>query len=809
MKRILAIAIALCLALSGLAALADVRLPERPIPNERLARRFSENLERFVDSIDLDSEALVLEITEAGETLLRGFAQGAEDGLILRGDLMGQTAELRIAEDALYVTVDGQCYRMSAEDVMALLSMLQGLAPFSDPQILYELAQLAVNDIIMPAVSVSYQEDGLHITINLTGDGLIKGLIRYGDDVVGNDRYLNAVASLARAVNMQQNFTEALSVDYAGEIREGWKQARAALEQTHLPFLLSVNITSSSDALRANGICQVSVEGEDMRQSEDMTLTGSFDSDGNGWTLSCKAIDSQGMAGSLDAAMDLMRGAFSANLQARGGNAVTLDMKSTENGVIEVIEIVSGGVTVERVETNVTDDGRMFELRCNVEQPMGYGGEMETMTVLIRFDRTSGVLLGQLTTPESVGVGAQLTGLPIGTGYKLKGTVTQSGEVMGNAEVTINTTDDGVFTLEALAYPGATPSEQKASLGFAFDSRTYAYAMDYQDPSQSVIADGVLSERQLSLHAATYLHGRELGRVDFDWVNDYRAFSLDYAAYEADYRGERSKTQGICLNVDKYTGAFSGSVEDRWSGLNFEGIVTDGAFRFLLTPLDGNEVDGLLEISGLSNDEGVTGQFTYTDYYDTTSGSFMFTENYQSLTLVSEDMESMTTVSLTEDAAGTPTALRIISGDYYDSFELMLDAKGLTVISDEEKYTVSGSFKDENTFVLDFCQAERYGRERHAYVTVTVSEDAIDVAAIPAGAEAGADSGALYTARISRGEQAAVESLDTYENIIDITPEMVMAMIGRLIESTQEVYDGAAQPDDYPEAAAWVEETVD
>ena len=295
MKRIIAMAICLCMVLGGLAAFADVRLPEAEVSQQVLQQRFLRNVQAFLGSIDLDSEAVSLDIAQRGRPMGHLGAQSDDGVVTVSGNLMGRSAQLQLGQEAVCLLVDGQVYRMSYADLQRMANTAMsaaGSAQYADPEILSELMQLAVRDILMPSVTMESQEGGTHIAVNLSGDTLTKGLIRFGDDVVANERYLNAVAGIIRMVDAQTSGPQAaFGRDYAAELRENWPAMKQSLAQTQLPFLLNADINISDGAMRANGVCQFSAYGENV------TLTLSIDSGATGWTAVGNAIDSHGVAG--------------------------------------------------------------------------------------------------------------------------------------------------------------------------------------------------------------------------------------------------------------------------------------------------------------------------------------------------------------------------------------------------------------------------------------------------------------------------------------------------------------------------------
>ena len=74
MRKILCLVLAICMAIGGVAAMADVRTPARQ-SQEALQRAFTRHLEAFMNGIDLDREALRLDVSAMDDALVMGTAQ--------------------------------------------------------------------------------------------------------------------------------------------------------------------------------------------------------------------------------------------------------------------------------------------------------------------------------------------------------------------------------------------------------------------------------------------------------------------------------------------------------------------------------------------------------------------------------------------------------------------------------------------------------------------------------------------------------------------------------------------------------------
>ena len=834
MRKILCLVLAICMAIGGVAAMADVRTPARQ-SQEALQRAFTRHLEAFMNGIDLDREALRLDVSAMDDALVMGTAQRTDGVLDVSLDAEGlsEPARLQIDQEAAYLYVNGQTYKLGFDQLEGILqavaSTIGGVVPQVDPTAYSELGQLLVSDLILPAVSINETPDGMHLLVSLTGDTLSQGLIRFGDHIVANERYLGAIngpMALFQALLVGREITRVGLRGFA----EAWPQLRAQLSQLRLPFFLNIDVTVRGSS------AQFSVIGQMTSGASAATLTMSGEASAEKVSFSGNVISNAGATASFSGTMEPQSGTCSLHMENGGGMVFNLTSNPIANGWRYQMSVMQGGQMRVNQTLTMTDTGTAFDLNFSQEDATSYRGT-ERVAVTVHFDKNNAALIAQLSTSDNLGVGANVVGVPMGEGYRLMMTFSENGEVNTTAELTVTNGDES-FAIDALAYPGSKLADQKVALDLNFSKSTGAYTLDFVTPDGATLtAEGVLSYGAQTLNASmrqaaglgSYAVGdgdswplEDIWRVEFERLNDRMNYRLHFAVYERYYYDDLTLTTGLDINVDKRTGTFHGGFDVSGNGgLVFEGVLNDNALHLMLMPQYVNDIYGLLEISAAFNGETASGSFTFADDGDVTSGTFLWSDYYKSLTWTGED--GQWTLSLTQDRYGTPTALSATLVDgYYDSYALTLNSDGLTVLADGERITLSGAFQDEYTYVLDLGVSGRYYGTMHYYLTATLEDDGLTLTASQ-GNET------LAQLRLSRTEQAALDRLSDGPIDLELTAETVKMMLEGLkqalpflmeqyfgggyapydgsLETTPDSYDGEADAELAAEEAAYAAES--
>ncbi|MBQ9264268.1 MAG: hypothetical protein IJ189_08685 [Clostridia bacterium] len=204
MKKMLSCLLCLCLLLSCAGALAE------EASQAALQKAFQEKAFDMLADLP-DTNALTFTLTPDEGQPFTAVLQAPEDVVDLTLNIPGQDQPIiiQLAEPStIYFSVDGQAYAL---DIEALANSLAALyvTPQVDEKTIEELSQLLLMDTLLPHIAVETSEDSqtARVDVAVTVKELLQGVALFGDQVVSNERYLNAVAALASRSLAQQGMT--------------------------------------------------------------------------------------------------------------------------------------------------------------------------------------------------------------------------------------------------------------------------------------------------------------------------------------------------------------------------------------------------------------------------------------------------------------------------------------------------------------------------------------------------------------------------------------------------------------------------
>ena len=226
MKKVLAWMLCLCLVFSCAGALAQ------EAANVSNALAFKQNAEALLQKI-IQSAAAKLSLAPAGsdelQVALRNDGQVLSLGIKVPG--AGEVAELQTDLETIWVSVSGQVYQAKLEDI---INVAQNFAsklffqPSIDPEIAQELVGLFLNDVIMPGVKMEKNPGNPSVTtisLSLTDKQVMEGVALFGDQVLGTEKYRNAVLPALQKELAKNGYTGNIEE----QADEGWAEIKEQL----------------------------------------------------------------------------------------------------------------------------------------------------------------------------------------------------------------------------------------------------------------------------------------------------------------------------------------------------------------------------------------------------------------------------------------------------------------------------------------------------------------------------------------------------------------------------------------------------
>ena len=662
-RKMVCLLAALCLILGCVHGLADQETSQA-----ECRKAFGSRLFAFLRSLNLDNEAAVLEVSANGAEAGRLTLQRTEGVLDAAGFIQGLgAAELQIGKDAAYLSVNGQTAYLRYAELGPILETLTTRLSALNAQTYRELLSLAVKDVLLPSARTEYRDGAAHFILDLDGEALSQGLIRLGDHVTENEKYLNALALPWFLYDAQSGGKNA---DLRLILKESWPEWREYLAGAPLPVALKADFALEDGvySLEASATVQNSYT------TFTVSLNGAFD--GNALNADVRIENAAGDAMDIAVKGDKAARAFSVIMKSTGGYDMDLILEPTESGWHFLFAGYERGVAQFRAEARLADTAEAFDLYAEAGEKR-FSDDIEAYVLTARFDKEQKTLTAHLDTPPASDTQIDLTGRPGEIGYDLT-LVAQSEELV---------------TVEA------------------------------------------------------------------------------------------------ALNVDMETGNFHGRLENRagMMTVEWEGGVSDHAFRFLLTSLYRYQLNGTLEVSGVYGPDLLSANFLYTEYGSVSAGALLWTKEQKALSFAG-DSDQYLCVSLSQDASGRPAALRVTLLQGRQSYTVLLDEHGLAVDAGGKGFTLTGAFLDGSTFEALSTLRENH-RETRIHWTLSTSGDGISLAGLT---EEGAE---VFSAALRKAPKTDFASLTDSENLLEIDAARVKNALEQMIDGIK--YSLLPQQSDY------------
>ena len=424
-RKMLCLLAALCLAAGCAQALAETA-PAETIQAE-LREAFGNNVLSFLQSIDPEQEAVRLDVYLSGEDaggLILQKTDGVLDASVHAGD---SAAELQIGPEAAYLSLDGQTACLRYDQVQPILEALATRLSALNPQTYRELLSLLVQDVLLPSVQITHEGGAVHILMDLDGEALSRGLIRFGDHVTGEEKYVNALALPWFLYDAQNGGKNA---DIRPILAENWPLWRESLEETPLPVTLQAEIFKEDNSFRLTGACTVATD----YTTFTIHVNASFD--GTALNGDIHLINTQGDAMDVAVKGDAASGAFSVIMTSTGGYDMDLILEPTDDGWHFLFAGYERKIAQFRVEARVADTEEAFTLYAEAGEKR-FSDDMEAYVLTARFDKQANTLAAHLDTPPAVDAQADLTGRPGETGYDFSLIVREDEDTRLTAELNV------------------------------------------------------------------------------------------------------------------------------------------------------------------------------------------------------------------------------------------------------------------------------------------------------------------------------------------------------------------------------------
>ena len=251
-----------------------------------------------------------------------------------------------------------------------------------------------------------------------------------------------------------------------------------------------------------------------------------------------------------------------------------------------------------------------------------------------------------------------------------------------------------------------------------------------------------------------------------------------------DNKGTLSKGWDFYFLMDKDTGAFNGHYRvpmDR-TYVDVQGSLSEDAFK--LRANAAGRISGHMDLTCMHCDDGFIADLDYADMYSSLSGNLTWTFGMKALTVTSR-LDRLT-VSLTQDDDGLPNAFYLMASvptSPIQMVEISVDREHVFARVNWDTYTLTGGFRDQNTYVLELIQNEgAYGREARVTVSFTADPNALTLE-INDGINQ-----KVYKAVLAHVDKTEVESLTGRTDAVEITQEMLLSML----QGTQPAMESAA-----------------
>ena len=741
MKKLLSLI--LCLSLFLCAAQAELQVPQPRPTQQELQSEFVKGLLSFLPNLNLGEKALRLEAAQEGQPPIDALLQQADGVYDLSGTASGIPLRAQVTQDALLVSYDGKVYRQPFDSMVKVsVSDGAGTGISINPMTLYPMLKNFYKSVILSSVKVDATKDAKHIAVDLTAEKLAEGLATLGDSLLEDPQIHNAL--------------ESLGLD---SLTESWPMLRTMIRNGMIQLSLKGDINADKDGMKAD-------------------FNGLF----LGTPLTLNAAVQDGMADfnftvkdtlTLTGALNLRNGAYECHYSGPGKVEYNVVSEATGDGWHYVQTSNVGGKPQYSAEATLTQSAFDAALTCEMDD--------EKLTGDAHLDLTTGALNANLALPESLGdIALRLNGESTGTGYHAVLDVSQQGVALATADAVCTETEE----LRGLELSVVSAGDQPVSLldlTCAYAKKTGAYELHYHDIGENTCdGDGVMTKPLQTANLTISQDGIFTQQITYEQRNDRRNYSTRLTVHEVSDDGAAELLNDTAFEMDKRTGVFTGSYEDANSiRADFRGVCAQDHLSLHVDETDYGFLTGYCDINARWDNGLLTGDFSYTDGYDVTTGNLMCSRALKTVSVTNGEQRYY--VALEQGLFGLPKSLRLhLTDENRETTEVVLDSRRI-YLQQEDTYTSIGwRFIDARTLRIDIAAAQGLLSDEVYTVDLTAGSDALGVKIC------NEDGETLFSGTLTPAEKTGFERLDASPNIEELTQEVVETIFTDILTAESE-----------------------
>ncbi|MBO7364536.1 MAG: hypothetical protein J6U26_04300 [Lachnospiraceae bacterium] len=724
----------------------EIAVPEKKLTQDEMKEAFLGYVRDFV-SPDLSEKAIKAAFSQNGQEMITALVEKLEDVFCVKAPAEGEGAfELQVGPEALWFTLGGEVYTLPYEKIGELLDGLSGgalgavaglAAALENPELFQRLGTLLVNQVLLHMVTIVPSLSEQHIMIHLDRDALLDTFIGFMDEVVADEELLDAVSAILEPLAALAN------IDLGGQdmktfLSENWDTLREVLPESEfsLPFEVVIDLViGSAEAL--SGALKLTTDAilvEAAFSMADGVITASGSAQEN--------AEDPVVYGSFEFELNLLEGTFSLVVDY-------MDQTLTVDGAF------GAGTAEIHIAVSNEEEGEVMQLNVFVTQ-VEDGWHLD-------FDYSD----------------AQ--------GRALYG----RGDLYGN---------DELLVIDAAVYPEEEPDDETPYMAatFVYGLQTNAYTCELTR-YLGYSTDYVYAEGTLTADVQTCDLVYSFGEDDEEELTDLLKASFSQVNGEDTYKAtlfiSRLADEDVWADagsftflLDKTTGAFSGRVDaesmdvDR---VDFSGILKKDLIQCTAIQTKADEFFASLEFKAVIEAQLFDVDFTYTDYYlDVTTGELLLTPSRCALSVRGVDIVLNAFVNL--NAQYIPTGFGFFYQNYNADMPILVNAdeNGIDIIVGYQRYIIRGKFVDENTYDITVSVAGEDSllqlQIMHIYLVAEEGHLAVRVASTSSEED-------LYAFELDRIDLVDLDMLSEAEDITEVTPELIQALIGTLVPDFGEI----------------------
>ena len=319
MKKLIAALLCLAMVLTSVTAVAE------EVAQAVLAQAFASKVNEFLTAFGpgtavewnvaptgsepLNAKMSIL-VDEAGREL-------HDVTLQLPGEEYPVKVQFDQAEQAIYASCQGKVIGLRLSDLEGIAQAVTGAmaAPQIDTEVLQEIGQLFVMDVILPGVKVDQEENAYTVQIDLQAKEVLAGIAKFGDEVLANEKYWNALKPLLQFYAAQQQY----SGDFAADFEKNWPLIKMQLQSVKTDARFTANlivrnvggtaaVVGKASYTEGAQAVTLTLSAADSQKSFEMESTVTMAYGEMSQTLAELNVSCDKRAGNLNAALSVMQG---------------------------------------------------------------------------------------------------------------------------------------------------------------------------------------------------------------------------------------------------------------------------------------------------------------------------------------------------------------------------------------------------------------------------------------------------------------------------------------------------------------------